>query len=83
MNVIGYPLRFDMPVRTTFADAPMIVPLPPKHAPIDTAHQSGQTSIPYADMVWISGISVATNGMLSSTAEQSADTHRITSMRIT
>ena len=51
MNVIGYPLLLEMPVRTTLADAPIIVPFQPKHAPMDTAHQSGHTSIPSEDMV--------------------------------
>ena len=46
MNVIGYPLLPAIPVSTTFAEAPIIVPLPPKHAPIDTAHHRGHTSIP-------------------------------------
>ena len=75
--VIGYPCLALIPDSTTFADAPIRVPFPPRHAPRDSAHQRGITSIPLSPMEWISGIIVATNGILSSVADSSADTHRM------
>ena len=68
--VIGYPCLALIPDSTTFADAPIRVPFPPRHAPRDSAHQRGITSIPLSPMEWISGIIVATNGILSSVAGQ-------------
>jgi len=37
-KVIRYPLDSAIPIVTTFAEAPMIVPLPPKQAPRASAH---------------------------------------------
>ena len=45
MNEMGCPFLPAMLHRTTFAEAPIRVPLPPSHAPRDSAHQSGRTSI--------------------------------------
>ena len=45
-KVIGCPLFLLIPDKTTFAEAPIKVPLPPRHAPRDKAHQIGVTSIP-------------------------------------
>jgi hypothetical protein len=39
MKLILYPLDSAIPTVTTFAEAPMIVPFPPKHAPRASAHQ--------------------------------------------
>ena len=41
MKEIGRPRCADMDATTTFALAPMSVPLPPRHAPSASYHQSG------------------------------------------
>ena len=69
-----------MPDSTTFAEAPISVPLPPRHAPSDSAHHSEETSMPSACMDRMSGIMVATNGMLSRKDENSAEPHRMRSI---
>ena len=64
---------------------PMSVPLPPKFAPKDSAHQSGLTAkSPYREAIWglelsvsINGIIVAVNGMLSTKALEIAESHTI------
>ena len=35
------PVPAAIPTTTTFAEAPMMVPFPPRHAPSESAHQSG------------------------------------------
>ena len=58
--------------------APISVPLPPRQAPKDNAHQSGsRLVIPIAPISLIIGISVATKGMLSINAEAIALSHKI------
>src|SRR5216683_2565009 len=69
-----------MPATVRLAEAPMSVPLPPRQAPSDSAHHSGM-------MCWgpprcgaiclISGIIAATNGMLSTIAESTAEPQRM------
>src|SRR5665648_1262971 len=65
----------------TFAEAPMSVPFPPKHAPKDSDHQRGSNSvgdIPPKVPIWcIKGIIVAAKGMLSTKAEAIAENHNI------
>ncbi len=39
MKLMRYPLDSAIPMVTTLADAPMIVPFPPKQAPSAKAHQ--------------------------------------------
>ena len=58
----------------------MRVPLPPRQAPRETAHQRGVTSTPLLCMVRMSGMRVATKGMLSRNEETMADTHRMSRM---
>ena len=41
LKEIGYPASSDIPAVTTFADAPMRVPLPPRHAPNASAQIKG------------------------------------------
>ena len=77
MKVIGYPFFALTPARTTLALAPMRVPFPPRQAPRERAHHSGATSTPLLSIVSISGMRVATNGMLSKKDEMMADTHRM------
>ena len=43
-KLIGYPARLAISTITTLAEAPMIVPLPPRQAPSASAHQIGMTS---------------------------------------
>ena len=78
---IWTPFFSAMPATMTFAEAPISVPLPPKHAPKDNAHQSGSSSvgeIPPRLPIWcIRGIMVATKGMLSTKAEAIAENHKI------
>ena len=45
MKEMSYPSLLAMPDSTTLADAPTSVPLPPKHAPKEMAHHSGNTSM--------------------------------------
>ena len=75
-NPIGRPARAAMPDAATLAAAATIVALPPKQAPSDSAHQYASSSPPSCSTT---GIIVAVNGMLSTTAEPIADTHRIPS----
>ena len=78
---IWTPFFSAMPATITFAEAPMSVPFPPRHAPKDNAHQSGSNSVgeipPKLPIWWISGIIVATKGMLSTKAEAIAENHKI------
>ena len=59
-----------MLLKTTLAEAPIKVPLPPRHAPKEMAHHNGATSTPVASIAPIRGISVATKGILSSIDEE-------------
>lgn len=78
---IWIPFFSDMPATMTFAEAPISVPFPPRQAPRDNAHQSGSNSVgdipPKLPIWWISGIIVATKGMLSTKAEAMAENHNI------
>ena len=79
-KLIGWPLRLAMPATITLAEAPISVPLPPKQAPSDRAHQTGiiASRPPIAGSIDFSiGIIVATKGILSIAAETIADTQRI------
>ena len=40
-KLILIPSRSEIPSTTTFADAPMAVPFPPRQAPTERAHQRG------------------------------------------
>src|SRR4051794_9915903 len=76
----GMPLRSAMPATVRFAEAPIRVPLPPRQAPSDKHHHSGSilSAPPYAGaMLLISGIMVATKGMLSTIEERMAEAHKI------
>ena len=69
-----------MPATAKFADAPVSVPLPPRQAPSESDHHKGSIAFgpPKAGaMPLISGIMVATNGMLSMTADRIAEIHRM------
>src|SRR5512132_2115320 len=72
------PLRSAIPATVRLADAPIRVPLPPRHAPSESAHHSGiNPSGPpkVGAIALIIGIIVATNGMLSTIAKNTADDH--------
>src|SRR5215510_16382861 len=76
----GTPARSAMPATVRLALAPISVPLPPRQAPSDRDHQSGiSASGPpkVGAMLLITGIMVATNGMLSMIADRMAEAHRI------
>ena len=77
INLIGWPSRAAMLAMITFAEAPIIVPLPPKHAPKDKAHHAGIiTSLPpmLSSIDLSIGIIVATKGMLSTMLDRMAET---------
>ena len=67
INLIGYPLFFEISDETTLADAPINVRLPPRQAPADSDHH--RTLFPCTMMLWLiistSGIIAATYGILS------------------
>jgi len=76
-NLIGLPWRLAISDTITLAEALTSVALPPKSTPIASAHQSGPVGIPDCSPTFlISGIMVATNGMLLTTAEKIADPQR-------
>ncbi len=80
MKLNATPLRSAMPATVRLADAPTSVPLPPRQAPSDRHHHSGLilSGPPNVDaMLLISGIIVATNGMLSTIDDRMAEAHRI------
>ena len=65
-------------IPTTFADAPIGVALPPISVPMESVHASVLKSMPcIADSVWMTGIIVAANGILSTNALAIADIQRI------
>lgn len=80
INDIGYPCFAEISDKTTFALAPINVPLPPRHAPNETAHHNGVTST-CPCMAKIIGSIVATKGMLSKNDEITADPTSNTSIR--
>src|SRR5438094_812176 len=74
------PFRSAIPATVRLAEAPISVPLPPRQAPNDRAHHSGAncSGPPRCGAnSRISGIIAATNGMLSTMAERTADPQRI------
>lgn len=76
---IVYPLLFRVSMAITFAEAPIIVPLPPKQAP-NARHHHKKSILPEPDSspkVLISGIMVATKGILSIKADNIAEIKRI------
>src|SRR3989304_4999554 len=80
-NFISCPFLCAMPETTTLAEAPIMVPFPPRHAPSESPHHSGRTaaSPPNAGaMSFIKGIMVATNGMLSTMDDAMAEPQSIT-----
>ena len=78
-NVTGRPAFSAMLATTMLADAPISVPLPPRQAPRERDHHSGLRSVtpPSLPGSWISGIIVATKGILSTKADARADSQRI------
>ena len=67
---------FAMPIDIIFAEAPIIVMLPPRHAPSANAHQSKSCNIGFDSfMISIIGIIVMVNGMLSKNPEAIPETH--------
>ena len=77
-NEICLPRCAAIDATTTFALAPMSVPLPPRQAPSARLHHIGSRFVrPIWPMSLMSGISVATNGMLSMNAEAMALIQRI------
>ena len=80
-KLMGRPSREAMPETMTLAEAPIKVPLPPKQAPNDKAHQTGIIAAlpPKLSSIDFSiGIMVATKGILSTMAEKKADIHKMT-----
>ena len=81
-KLIGYPSRSAIPIVTTFAEAPSMVPLPPKHAPKPKAHQRTLSSAPgmASKRYAATGSMVAVNGILSTKALTIAETHKTRQM---
>ena len=78
MKEIGFPLCAAIDATTTFALAPIKVPFPPRHAPSAKLHHIGSRfESPISPMSLISGIKVATKGILSINADAIADIHKI------
>ena len=78
INEIARPRCAAIDATTTFADAPIKVPLPPKQAPSAKLHHIGSRFVkPICPMSLISGIIVATNGMLSINADAIELIHKI------
>src|SRR5215467_10146111 len=78
----GMPARSAMPATVRLALAPISVPLPPRQAPSESAHHSGSSpSAPpnVGAMLLMTGIMVATKGMLSMIADNRAEAQRMTS----
>src|SRR4030066_609615 len=87
---IGLPIFSAMPTTMTFADAPMAVPFPPRHAPSASDHHIGirsgwcKSCMPERfgqscfAMSIINGFMVATYGMLSINADANAENHMTT-----
>src|SRR5215470_18798947 len=78
----GMPARSAMPATVRLALAPISVPLPPRQAPSDSDHQRGRIAAgppKVGAMFLITGIIVATKGILSMIAERNAEAQRITS----
>lgn len=77
---IGRPSLAAIPATITLAEAPINVPLPPKQAPKDSAHHTGIiASLPpkLISMAFKVGIIVATKGILSTMAENRAETPKM------
>ncbi len=77
MNVNLYPCCCATPAHTTFAEAPIKVPFPPKQAPNANAQTSGcigraNSSLLLSDMTIL--IIIVVSGMLSTKADAKADT---------
>ena len=67
---------FAIPMDTMFAEAPIMVMLPPRHAPSANAHQSKFCNMGFDSfMISIIGIIVMVNGMLSKNPEAIPETH--------
>ena len=79
-NFRGWPSRAAIPATITLAEAAINEPLPPKHEPKDSAHQTGIiASLPprSSSTDFMIGIMVATKGMLSIAEDKSAENHKI------
>src|SRR5687767_14683397 len=75
---MGRPLRSASPRMTTLADAPTAVALPPRSAPNASDHHNTRVDSPPPLALTNSattGLMVATYGMLSTTADSTADPH--------
>lgn len=78
-KLILNPFFFNIPKTITLADAPTIVPFPPRQAPSDKDHQRGSILALLIEAIsFISGIIVATNGILSKNEDAIADNQSIT-----
>ena len=79
---MGYPCCSANPAATTFAEAPINVPLPPRQQPNDKAHTSGVNGNPKSESARpaTTGIIVVVKGMLSMNAETNAETQIINKM---
>ena len=70
------PAFFAIPMDIIFAEAPIMVMLPPKQAPNANAHQSESCNIGFeVFIISIIGIIVIVNGILSKNPDTIPDTH--------
>mmetsp|Transcript_8160 Transcript_8160/g.19006 ORF Transcript_8160/g.19006 Transcript_8160/m.19006 type:complete len:220 (-) Transcript_8160:1886-2545(-) len=82
MKVTGKPSTSALDAMTMLAEAPMRVPLPPKHAPKARAQARGSMEMPAtcSTICCMMGTMVAVKGMLSTNAEKMAEAHTIRTM---
>ena len=80
MKEIFTPAFFAIPIDTILAEAPIIVILPPRHAPRANDHQSKFCNAGFDSfIISIMGIMVIVNGILSKNPEAIPETHCTTS----
>mmetsp|Transcript_27974 Transcript_27974/g.54630 ORF Transcript_27974/g.54630 Transcript_27974/m.54630 type:complete len:208 (+) Transcript_27974:664-1287(+) len=82
MNEMCAPSTSALDAMTMLAEAPMRVPLPPKHAPKASAQARGSIEMPgTCSTSWsMMGTMVAVKGMLSTKAEKIAEDHTISTI---
>jgi len=71
-----YPCCCAIPATTTFAEAPINVPLPPRHAPKARAQTKGKMFIILPNSM-TTGIIAVVNGILSIKLDANAEIHKI------
>lgn len=82
-QLIGYPCLSAIAIPTTLAEAPIGVEFPPISVPSARVQaKTGKGIADSAERLAITGTMVAAKGILSTTPEATADTHRIMGITI-